>query len=359
MINSSKNRAIGLAILAAALYALSAPAAKVLLLQVDPTMLAGLLYLGAGVGMGVITTVGLSRKLAQAEPFDRTDVPFVVAMVVLDIAAPILLVWGLSLTTPATTSLLNNFEIVATSLIAWVIFKEVLSRKLTIAIVLLTLASILLTVEATDFRLNWGAVLVLGACTCWGLENNCTARLSSKNPAHIVTIKGIFSGLGSLIIALAIGEGAPPWLWVILAMLLGFISYGLSITTYILAQKHLGAAKTSAYYAVAPFLGVAFSFVIFGEKPAWNFYAALGIMVIATWLLIRDSIGLQHSHQHGHEHTHSHRHANGLLHSHAHVHHHDHRHIHPREEADIAMESHTISHTHTWLDRPHSHEDHH
>lgn len=271
-------------------------------------------------------------------------------MVVLDIAAPILLMLGLERTNAANASLLNNFEIVATSVIALFAFKEVLSKRLVIAIALVTLASIILGFEGKgSFQFNAGSLFVLGAACCWGLENNCTRMLSSKSSVQITTIKGIFSGLGSLIVALVIGVEIPNILWIVSVLLLGFVAYGLSIIFYIKAQKDLGAAKTSAYYSIAPFLGVAFGMLMLGERPAVQFYIGLGIMVIATVLMIKDTITLQHTHEHSHIHNHEHRHG-GLVHTHEHEHIHSHAHIHGEDESTHrhtheSIEEHDHAHT--------------
>ena len=286
---TTKRTAISSAILAAALYAINLPLSKLLLKVVSPTMMAALLYLGAGLGLLLFT----GRKKVE-NPLTRAELPFTIGMIVLDIAAPILLMFGLRYTGSANASLLNNFEIVATSLIALLVFREVLSRRLWLAILLVTLASILLSFEGEDaFQFNRGSLLVLGASVCWGFENNCTRRLSSKSSVQITTIKGIFSGLGSLVIALCIGETIPGVLWIGATLLLGFVAYGLSIHFYIMAQNHLGAAKTSAYYAISPFLGVAFSMLFLGERPTIRFFAAFAIMIAGTILMVRDTFELQ------------------------------------------------------------------
>lgn len=280
------------AILAAALYAINVPLSKLLLEHVGTTMMAAFLYLGAGLGLLVYSVAGKAiGRITIKEPLTRKELPYTVAMVVLDIAAPILLMLGIARTNSANVSLLNNFEIVATSLIAFFIFKEVLTRRLCAAILLVTLASIILGFEgAGSFVLNTGSLFVLGACVCWGFENNCTRMISSKSSVEIVIIKGCFSGLGSLLIALLLGEELPSPSWMLRVLLLGFVSYGLSINFYILAQKELGAAKTSAFYSVAPFLGVAFSMLLLGERPDMQFYAALAIMLLATVLMVQDTM---------------------------------------------------------------------
>lgn len=325
-----KNIATTFAILAAALYAINIPFSKLLLTRVEPTMMAAFLYLGAGIGLFFYGLITKDRE--KTAPLTKAELPYTVGMILLDIAAPVLLMFGLKLTSPANASLLNNFEIVATSLIAFFVFKEALSKRLTIAIGLVTVASITLSFEGEgSFRFNTGSLLVLGAACCWGLENNCTRMLSSKSSVQITTIKGIFSGFGSLVIALCIGEKIPGILWLLAAMVLGFVAYGLSINFYIQAQKDLGAAKTSAYYSIAPFLGVAFSFFLPGETVGIQFFAGLAIMVIATVFMVKDTIHLQHDHEHAHIHTHEHSHGD-VTHSHEHSHHHSHTHIHGEDE---------------------------
>lgn len=329
---SRRRAATFCALLAAALYAINIPLSKLLLEHVAPTMMAALLYLGAGLGLLAYQAVwGALGRNAVQEPLTRKELPYTIAMVALDIAAPILLMLGIERTTSATVSLLNNFEIVATSLIALMILKEVLPRRLRAAIALVTAASAILGWEGSGFAFNAGALLVLGACMCWGFENNCTKMLSSKSSVEIVTIKGCCSGAGSLVIALLLGEPLPDPVWVPAVLLLGFVSYGLSINFYIRAQKELGAAKTSAYYSIAPFLGVAFSMLLLGERPGIQFYVALAVMAASTWLMVRDNITLQHTHPHAHVHTHAHRHGD-LVHVHEHVHRHEHPHIHQGDD---------------------------
>lgn len=280
-----QKRGVICAILAAAFYALNSPLSKVLLGSVGPTMMAALLYLGAGAGMAVVRLLESRTALAaEAKGLTRQDLPYVIGMVVLDIAAPIALMLGIRATSAANASLLNNFEIVATSLIALVIFKERISPRLWLGIGLVTLSSILLSVEdVKSFSLSAGSLFVLLACVCWGFENNCTRNLSHSDPVLIVVIKGIFSGLGSLMVAFLSGESFPALGSAAMALALGFVAYGLSIVFYIYAQRELGAAKTSAYYAIAPFIGVALSLVIFREIPTGSFLIALAVMMAGAW----------------------------------------------------------------------------
>ena len=287
-INSKSS--IFLAILAAALYALSSPLSKILLSEIPSAVMAGLLYLGAGTGMLIVRIVQnhCSSQISE-ESLSVRDMPYTIGMVILDIAAPLFLMAGLKRTTAANVSLLNNFEIVATSLIALFIFREKITGRLWLAIALITFASLLLSVEdASSFYFSSGSVFVLIACICWGFENNCTRMISKKDPLQIVIIKGFCSGTGSLIIALLVGEQFPGICYVVAAMLLGFIAYGLSIFFYIYAQRSLGAAKTSAYYAVAPFIGTALSLIIFRETPSLSFIIALVIMIAGAFLASSD-----------------------------------------------------------------------
>ena len=338
----TKNIATFFAVLAAALYAINIPLSKVLLNYVQPTMMAAFLYLGAGIGLFLY---GKATK-EQGEQLTKAELPYTVGMIVLDIAAPILLMLGLEQTNSANASLLNNFEIVATSLIAFLAFREKLSKRLTIAIVLVTAASIALSFEGEgSFQFNAGSLLVLGAACCWGLENNCTRMISNKSSVQITTIKGIFSGLGSLIVAFIVGENIPGLLWIGAVLLLGFVAYGLSINFYIKAQKDLGAAKTSAYYSIAPFLGVIFGVLLLREQPGLQFYLGLVIMIAATVLMVKDTISLQHTHEHSHIHTHEHCHGD-LIHTHEHNHIHSHTHTHGED---------SNNHEHNHKAMPHEH----
>jgi len=289
-VKKSKNIGILLAVLAAALYALNSPLSKLLLDYLPPTLMAGFLYLGAGMGMGIIALIRRAAKKEQNElKLTRNELPYTVAMVVLDIAAPIFLLMGLNATSAANASLLNNFEIVATALIALMIFKERISPRLWGGILFVVLSCALLSFEdISSLQFSYGSLFVLLACVCWGFENNCTRKLSSKDPMQIVVIKGLGSGLGSLIIGLVLGEKISA-VWSVFAVLgVGFVAYGLSIFFYVYAQRSLGAARTSAYYAIAPFIGALLSLIIFAEIPKYTFIIALVLMAIGAYLSASD-----------------------------------------------------------------------
>ena len=285
-----------LAILAAALYSVNAPLSKLLLDYMPSTLMAGFLYLGAGVGMGAIALVRRAAKRERTESgLTKRELPYVIAMILLDIAAPVCLLFGLASTTAANASLLNNFEIVATALIALVVFREKISARLWLGIVFVTLSCALLSFEdIASLQFSYGSLFILLACVCWGFENNCTRKISFKDPQQIVLLKGIFSGLGSLGIGLIIGERVTV-LWSVFAVLgVGFVAYGLSIFFYVYAQRYLGAARTSAYYAVAPFLGTALSLIIFRDMPHYTYFIALGLMAVGAWLSSQDKPLFKH-----------------------------------------------------------------
>ena len=275
---------------AAALYALNSPLSKILLNFMPPTLMAGTLYIGAGLGMLVIAFFrNLKKETSEANKFTRSELPYVIAMIVLDIAAPICLLIGLNMTTAANASLLNNFEIVATAVIALMIFKEKISPRLWAGIFFIVLSCCLLSFEdVLQLKLSYGSLFVLLACVCWGFENNCTRKISSKDPLKIVLLKGIFSGIGSVIIGLCIGERVSA-IWCIPAVLgVGFVAYGMSIFLYVYAQRTLGAARTSAYYAVSPFIGALLSLIIFQDIPKYTYFIALAIMIVGAFLSSSD-----------------------------------------------------------------------
>jgi len=336
-----QKKAVFLAILAAVCYGVSVPFSKFLLAEISPTMMAALVYLGAGIGM-IFVNFFTSRqtKSSKEAKITKREIPYVIGMILLDIAAPILLMVGLTMTTAATVSLLSNFEIVATALIALVFFREAVGKRMWIAICLITFSGILLSVDDfSNLSLSIGSLFVLGGCLCWGLENNCTRMLSLKNPFQIVIVKGFGSGFGALLIAYMLREVVFNPLYIFAALLLGFFAYGLSIYFYIRAQRVLGAARTSAYYAVAPFIGVGFSILLFGQEAALFFIAAFVIMVFGAYFAVSE----KHIHLHAHQKTeHEHRHS-----------HNDEHHNHEHPEPVLGEHSH--AHTHEEMSHEHIH----
>lgn len=336
----NKLKAIMFAFLAAVFYAINVPISKVLLQHVGPTTMAALLYLGAGIGIGMMSLFN-KKDREKAESLTKAELPYIVGMIVLDIAAPILLMLGISYGSSANASLLGNFEIVATTVIALILFKEAVTKRLWLAIGLITLSSVLLSFEGTDsFHFSYGSLLVIMATVCWGLENNCTRELSSKSTYQIVMLKGLCSGLGALVIALIKRESFPGIGYIAIALALGFVAYGLSIFMYVRAQNVLGAAKTSAYYAVNPLIGALLAFVFLSESLSWMYMIALIVMVIGSALVVVDTFIRQHDHEHQHTFTHSHggsTHTHTVRHSHVHKHYlteEKHRHRHSIEELE-------------------------
>lgn len=282
--------AIIYAIIAALFYGISAPLSKLLLNELSPYTVSSLLYFGAGFGMLFIVLLRKTKPSDIVREFHQKDVKYIILMIVLDILAPILLMFGLVSTNASTASLLNNFEIVFTGLIAMVFFKEYIGKKMWIAITIIITSGILLAFEDfTGFQISMGALLVLAASLSWGLENNCTRMLSHNDPLYVVIIKGLGSGLGALIIAVSLNQFGGPWVYILLTLLLGFVSYGLSLYFYISAQRHLGALRTSAYYSTAPFAGALFSFVLLRESLSIIFVIAFLLMVLGTYFAIQEN----------------------------------------------------------------------
>lgn len=287
---NGKKKAIAYALLAAVFYAVNTPCSKLLLQHVPATFMAGFLYLGAGTGIGMVYLFHY-KKEDKAERLAKCDVIYTIGMIVLDIFAPIFLMLGIQYGSASNASLLGNFEIVATTLIALLIFKEKVTGRLWMAVGAIVIASAFLSFEGMDgFTFSYGSLFVLLAASCWGLENNCTRKIADKSTYEIVTLKGLCSGIGSIAIACIIGEDIPDFRYMIPAMLLGFVAYGLSIFTYIRAQRQLGAAKTSAYYAVAPFIGSFLAFLLLREPLHINYLIGLGFMAAGSVLAVADTL---------------------------------------------------------------------
>jgi drug/metabolite transporter (DMT)-like permease len=330
------------AFVAACLFGVSAPFAKLLLGEMKPVLLASFLYLGSGIGLMIyklIQPIGSKNSDKEAK-IGRKDWPWLLGATLSGgIAAPIVLMISLKNTPAATASLLLNFEGVATALIAALAFKESVGRRIWSAVFLVTLASVLLSMDVTA---KWGfspwAVGILCACAFWGIDNNFTRNISAKDPVMIVAIKGTVAGCFSLFLAFLLGHSLPSALKILLALALGLFCYGLSILFFILSMRELGSARTSAYFASAPFIGTVLSFLIFRDPPNAFFIISLPIMALGAFLLF----GEEHLHLHTHfetEHEHSHHHEDG-----------HHLHEHPGTVKDQ-----THSHPHKHEELPHEH----
>ncbi len=329
-------------ILAAVLFGISAPLSKLLLEGIDPIILAGLLYLGAGSAMGLLLASGKLRKVESEARIERRDIPWLAcATLAGGVLGPILLLLGLQLTHAATASLLLNLEVVATGLIAFLLFRESVGRRAWIAIIAVAIGGALLSVDlSSGLAISPGALLIVGACFAWGFDNNFTGKISLKDPRRIVSVKGIAAGSFSFLLGMVLGRPLPSLVRVVYALALGAISYGASISLFVLSLRRVGAARTGVLFGLAPFVGVALSLAVFRQLPAWPFFAALVLMALATGLLARE----KHQHLHAHTamtHTHSHRHDDG---------HHEHRH------ADNSDQSAVHVHEHIHEELVHSHE---
>ena len=333
-----------LALFAAILFGASAPLAKILLNELDAIPMAGLLYIGSGLGAVFLLWLDRRRYNGQSREahLTRAEFPWLMgALVAGGVAAPIILLLGLQSTPASTASLLLNFECVATTLIAVLAFKEAVDGRIWWAVGLITLASILLTWNADGgWGVSLGALGILAACFLWGLDNNFTRHISGKNPLMIVAVKGLGAGTFSLVLSLMLGKTLPSLVPALMAMVLGAFSYGLSIYLFILAMRSLGSARTSALFGVAPFVGALLSIVLLREMPEGLFWISLPIMALGTWLMLSEN----HVHHHVHElaeHVHAHSHPDD---------HHDHDHL-----SDIPLVNGVHAHTHQHEKLVHSH----
>jgi drug/metabolite transporter (DMT)-like permease len=340
----AKNRtaAVVQALVAAVLFGASAPLAKLLLGQIEPVLLAAVLYLGSGIGLLCVRPF-LPRKSHTAQPeaqIARSDLPWLAGAILAGgVAAPIVLLISLKNTPAAPASLLLNFEGVATAVLAVLVFGEEVGRRALWSVALITISSVLLALDpAGGWGLSIGALGIVLACILWGIDNNFTRNVSAKDPLTIVTIKGLAAGTVSLAIAISLGNQLPAPGIIVRAMLLGCLSYGLSIVLFIRAMRALGAARTSTLFGTSPLVGVILSLVLFRGLPNWLFWIALSLMVIAAWLLLNE----KHEHEHFHE---------LLVHEHSHLHddaHHEHDH------GRTLTRSH--SHTHRHEESRHAHD---
>jgi drug/metabolite transporter (DMT)-like permease len=311
---------------------------------VEPVTLAGLLYLGSGLALLLLYAGKRAlRSAPQTEArLQRPDIKWLAGAVLSGgVAAPILQMFGLRGTPGSTASLLLNFESVATTLIAALVFKEQVGKRAWRAILLITLGSILLSLDLkSGWGISLGALGVLGACVLWGVDNNFTRNISGKDPQVIVMVKGLAAGAFSLTLAFLLGNSLPDAVTTLKALVLGCLSYGLSIILFIRAMRGMGAARTSALFATAPLAGILLSFILLRETPSFMLLAALPLMVLGTIALLTE----EHRHAHLHPaviHDHAHRHDDG---------HHDHEH------GSLIDPSKRHSHIHTHADLAHAHE---
>lgn len=338
-------RGIVQALCAAALFGLSTPVAKTLVGTVPPLLLAGLLYAGSGVGLSLWIAWRLGRNQRSGEaPLIRRDAPWLAGAVLFGgVLGPILLMWGLSQTAASSASLLLNLESVLTAVIAWVVFRENVDRRVFFGMLAIVAGCVLLSWHgrsASGTPFDWGALAVAGACLCWAIDNNLTRSVSAGDPVHIAAIKGGVAGAINVIAALFMGYRFPAALPLLATGLLGFVGYGLSLVLFILALRSLGTARTGAYFSTAPFVGAALSVLLFAEHPGVTFWLAGVLMALGIWLHVSE----RHAHAHVHEPM-----------AHDHRHRHDEHHQHAHDFAWDGEEPHAHPHKHEPLAHSHSH----
>jgi len=332
---------IAIALLSAVLFGASTPLAKVMLRSVDPGALAGLLYLGAGLGLAAIHLLRKALGFPAIEaPLRRSDLPWLAAIVTAGgILGPLLLMFGLARTDAAGASLLLNLEGLATMGIAWLVFHENVDRRLLLGAFAILAGAALLSWQGRA-SLDWGAVLIGAACVSWGIDNNLTRKLSSADPVQIAMFKGLIAGTVNLALALVQGARLPDTGILLGAGLVGFFGYGVSLALFVLALRYLGTARTGAYFSLAPFIGAFLSLMLLGEHLTFRLLTAGALMVIGLWLHLTE----RHEHEHSHEAIeHEHRHA------------HDEHHQHTHRPDDPPGEPHSHWHRHKPLTHRHPH----
>jgi drug/metabolite transporter (DMT)-like permease len=360
-----------LALASAVLFGASTPFAKLLLGVIDPWLMAGLLYLGAGFGLSVVHLArGALRLPAIEAPLRSSDMPWL-ALVILagGVLGPLLLMTGLVRTEAATASLLLNLEGLATMGIAWVVFHENVDRRLLLGAFAILAGAGVLSWQGQAF-FQWSGLLIAGACLCWGVDNNLTRKLSSADPVQIAMLKGLVAGGVNLTLALWHGAILPPADIVAMVGIVGFLGYGVSLALFVLALRYLGTARTGAYFSLAPFVGAVLAIIILGEPLSARLLIAGCLMGFGLWLHLIEQhehehvhVALEHEHRHRHDIHHQHEHASGdpldephthwhrhppLVHRHPHYpdlhHRHGHRHYRDRlpRKAAVASEPATL-----------------
>ena len=334
------------ALAAALLFGAATPLAKWMLDSVSPWLLAGLLYLGSGIGLT------LYRRLmrAPAVRIPRDELPwFAGAIVAGGIAGPVLLMIGLTGIPASGASLLLNAEGVFTALLAWFVFRENLDRRIALGMGAIAAGAVVLSWPGeARFTGLWPALAVLGACFAWGVDNNLTRKISLADATWIAAVKGLVSGTVNLILALLLGAAMPALPHLAGAMLLGFLAYGVSLALFVVGLRHLGTARTGAYFSVAPFFGATLA-LLMGEPATMRLLAAGALMALGTWLHLTE----RHEHAHVHEET---------WHEHEHVHDEHHQHEHDAPVAAGTRHRHPHPHqaqTHTHRHFPDAHHRHH
>ncbi len=328
------------ALTAAFLFGISTPLCKVLLRGTAPQLVAGLLYLGSGLGLAVVRLA--QRRASREAPLGWGDAPWLAGAIGFGgILGPLLLMLGLARVPSASASLLLNLEAVFTALLAWFAFRENFDRRIAFGMIAIVAGGVALSWQG---RMGWGgpggSLLVAGACLSWAVDNNLTQKVSAGDPVQIAMLKGLAAGAVNTTIALSAGAGWPTPQRTGAVLAVGFLSYGVSLVLFVRALRHLGTARTSAYFSTAPFVGAAASVLFLREQPAAGLGVAAGLMALGVWSHLSE----RHEHEHRHE---------AIVHEHLHMH--DEHHLHAHDPLDQAGEPHTHPHRHEELVHTHRH----
>jgi drug/metabolite transporter (DMT)-like permease len=339
----SRNPGIVSALLAALLFGASTPLAKLALSSVNPLLIAGFLYLGSGIGLAILRTIFAAAGRRGAEtPLSRDDLPWLAGAIFAGgMVAPALLLLGLLTTSASAASLLLNLEAVATAAIAWVFFRENVDRRVGTGFACILLGGVLLSLPQRDgLAISGGALLIAAACLCWGIDNNLTRKISASDPSQIAMWKGLVAGIVNTGLALAVGARLPAMTVTGGVAIIGFLGYGVSLALFVHALRHLGTARTGAYFSTAPFTGAALAFALGQGRLDWAFWLAGFLMLIGVCLHVSE----RHVHWHVHEPM-----------EHEHLHYHDEHHHHKHSPGDPPGEPHTHRHRHARLAHSHPH----
>ncbi|MET0429692.1 MAG: DMT family transporter [Microvirga sp.] len=330
---------VPLALGSAVLFGASAPLSKLLMGSVDPWLLAGILYLGAGAGLSLLHW---GRPLLDLPPVEaslqRSDLPWLAAVIAFGgLLGPLFLMLGLSRTTAASGSLLLNLEGLATMAIAWIVFRENVDRRLLLGAAAILCGAVLLSWNGQALRLGTGELFIAAACLCWGIDNNLTRKLSLADPVQIAMVKGVVAGCTNFALALSLGAVLPGLDLIAAGAVVGFFGIGVSLVMFMLGLRHLGTARTGAYFSLAPFIGAVLALGLFHEPVTWQLLAAGLLMAFGLWMHLserhdhwHDHDVLEHDHAHSHDGHHRHAHDGPTLEPHTHWHRHEPmRHKHP------------------------------
>lgn len=325
---------------AAILFGVSTPLSKLMLGTIDPWLLAGILYTAAGLGLLMFKTLlSLTGNPTSEAPLRKSDYLWLAAIILIGgMIAPLMLMFGLALTSASQASLLLNLEGLATMMIAWLVYRENVDRQILIGAFAILCGAVVLTWNDSKLGFDHGGLFIVGACVAWGIDNNLTRKLSSSDPIQIAMIKGLTAGCVNLILAFALGAKLPTIGFIASASLLGFLSIGVSLVFFMLGLRHLGTARTGAYFSLAPFVGAILAVFLLRESVTLQILVAGFFMLVGLWLHLAERhehdhvhAELEHDHRHSHDEHHAHKHDADSTEPHSHFHRHEqlrHKHIH-------------------------------